>query len=238
MSFPENIMIVEDEKSTQRYLTDILKQYQVSNIEFFDIAEDALARISSKNFDIVLMDINLNGNMNGIELAKKILQIIELPIVFISGERDIETFENVLALSPYGFVQKPFSSREIEFSLQLAYQNYIVQVERCKKREVLLNNSNILIGDRYHYNTGTKRLYEDDLPVKLNLRQEKAIEILCNNINHTVTYEVLSYAIWGESNKNKGSAMRNLIYTIRKLLPDLPLISYSKVGYSLQREII
>ena len=234
MSFPENIMIVEDERITQRFLTDVLKQHKVNHVECYHIAEEALARIKSKNFDMVLMDINIDGEMNGIELAKKILEIIDLPIIFISAERDMETFENILALSPYGFIHKPFSSKEIEFSLQLAYKNYTVQMQRCKKREALLSHSIITIDDKYHYDTATRRLYYDHLPIKLNLRQEKAIEILCNNINHTVTYEVLSYAIWGESNKNKGSAMRNLIYTIRKLLPALLLISYSKVGYAIQ----
>jgi DNA-binding response OmpR family regulator len=226
-------MIVEDERTTQRFIKDILKQHSIKSIECFDIAEDALHRVQSKDFDMILMDININGKMNGIELAKKILRIIDLPIVFISGERDTETLENVLKLSPYGFIFKPFSSKEMEFSLQLAYQNYIAQIQRSKRKETALLDALVYIDDIYSYDLKKKKLYCNTASVKLNVRQEKVIEVFCTNLNNTISYEVLSDAVWGES-KCKGSALRTLIYTLRKLLPDLPLISYSKVGYSLQ----
>jgi len=233
MSFPQNIMVVEDERTTQRFIKDILKQHSIKSIECFDIAEDALHRVRSKDFDMILMDININGKMNGIELAKKILRTIDLPIVFISGERDTETLENVLKLSPYGFIFKPFSSKEMEFSLQLAYQNYISQIQRAKRKETALLNDLVHIDDKYSYDLKKKKLYCNTASVKLNVRQEKVIEVFCTNLNSTISYEVLSAAVWGES-KCQGSALRTLIYTLRKLLPDLPLVSYSKVGYSLQ----
>jgi len=70
--------------------------------------------------------------------------------------------------------------------------------------------------------------------VKLNTKQNKLLEILSLNINSIVKYDTLIEAIW-EDYEIADSALRTLVYTIRKALPDLPIVSHSKLGYSLSQ---
>jgi DNA-binding winged helix-turn-helix (wHTH) protein len=71
--------------------------------------------------------------------------------------------------------------------------------------------------------------------VKLNKKQIELLGILVKNINHIVHYDILVNSIWEDDNI-ADSALRTLIYSLRKLLPDLPIISYSKMGYMLATE--
>ena len=76
-------------------------------------------------------------------------------------------------------------------------------------------------------------MYYDGQIVKLNNKQSKLLEILSKNINQTVGYEILISHLW-DDDRIADSTLRTLVYSLRKLLPDLPLVSHSKVGYSLQ----
>ena len=235
MDFPQKIMIVEDEVITQRYLKNILAQYNVGQVDCYDNAKETLANIRTKTYEMILMDINIKGSMDGIQLAREILRNYHVPIVFITAHNDTETFQEVLELSPYGFIAKPFSSTDVEVAIQLAYKQYQAQQTTNEKKNHESDTTKIIIiSDRYTYSSEAKKLYCEDEWVKLNAKQNKLLEILSLNINSIVKYDTLIEAIW-EDHEIADSALRTLIYTIRKALPDLPIISHSKLGYSLSQ---
>jgi len=236
MDFPQHMMIVEDEVITQRYLEDILRQHEVKCVDCFDNAKDALSQLRKQKYDMILMDINIQGPMDGIQLAREILRLHTIPIVFITAHNDSETFEEVLDLSPYGFMGKPFSSRDVEVAVQLAYKRHLTTKNLDSKKTNEQNKKMIMISDHYIYSYEVSTLYCDDTPVKLNVKQNKLLETLSLNINNIVEYDVLVTAIW-EDNEVADSALRTLVYSIRKSLPDLPIVSHSKVGYSLLSQI-
>ncbi|HIP29004.1 MAG TPA: response regulator, partial [Sulfurovum sp.] len=111
---PQSVLIIEDEAITQRYLKDILGQYNLECVDCYDNAKDALAHIKTKKYEMILMDINIKGSMDGIQLAREILRTRTIPIIFITAHSDNDTFQEVLELSPYGFISKPFSSQDVE----------------------------------------------------------------------------------------------------------------------------
>ncbi len=110
MALPKNIVIVEDEVITQRHLQDILSQHQVNVSGCFDNAADTIEALDHIVCDMILMDINIKGPVDGIQLAKKILETQPLPIIFITAHNDDATLEELLELAPYGFISKPFST--------------------------------------------------------------------------------------------------------------------------------
>jgi len=233
MIFPQNIVIVEDETITQRYLQDIFAQYDVTVSGCFDNAADTIEALKSVECDMILMDINIKGSVDGIQLAKEILKTYDFPIVFITAHNDDETFQEVLELSPYGFIEKPFSRKDIVFTLQLAYQRYLSHEKNSKVESANQPREYLILNEHYSYSRALKILYYDDQPVKLSSKQSKLLEVLIQNINHTVGYDVLTSAIWGDDTV-ADSALRTLVYYMRKTLPDLPLLSYSKIGYSIE----
>jgi len=232
MGLPQNIVIVEDEVITQRYLQDILVNNHVNVSGCFDNALDTLEALKNINCDMILMDINIKGSMDGIQLSKKILEKYTFPIVFITAHNDDATLEELLELAPYGFISKPFSSKEILVTLKIAYKRYLIHSE-VSKVKTSDEPTDIVINDYYTYSRNVSVLYYDGQAIKLNKKQGQLLEILSKNINHTVEYDTLISQLW-EDDTVADSTLRTLVYSIRKLLPDLPIVSHSKVGYSLQ----
>jgi len=232
MGLPQNIVIVEDEVITQRYLQDILSNNNVNVSGCFDNATDTLERLRHITCDMILMDINIKGSMDGIQLARKILEIHTFPVVFITAHNDDATLEELLELAPYGFISKPFSSKEIITTLKIAYKRYLIHSEVAKVK-ISEEATDIIIDKYYTYSLKSSTLYYDGQSIKLNHKQNKLLEILSKNINNTVGYEMLISHLW-DDDTIADSTLRTLVYSVRKLLPDLPIVSHSKVGYSLQ----
>ena len=159
------------------------------------------------------------------------MQTYTLPIVFISAYSDNETLEEVLELSPYGFITKPFSSKEVQVTLQIAYKRFLIyEVSTIEKN--VNKNETVILNEEYSFDLKKKLLYFQDEAVKLNPNQNKFIEILAQQVNEAVPFDVLISHIWGRDIISD-SALRTLVYTIRKSAPNIPLHSYSKQGYCL-----
>jgi len=236
MILPPNIVIVEDEVITQRYLQDIFKQFDVNVTGCFDNGLETIEALKEIKCDLLLLDINIKGAMDGIQLARHILREKTLPIVFITAHNDDDTLEEILELAPYGFIGKPFSSKDIAVTLQIAYKRYLTHSKTYdSKNKTDIDLNDIIINEKYKYSQKLSKLYDNQTEVKLNKKQIELLDVLVKNINHIVHYDVLVNRIW-EDDDIADSALRTLIYSLRKLLPDLPIISHSKMGYMLATE--
>lgn len=113
------ILIVEDEPIVAMDLKQVLEQ---QGLEVVGIAESAYAALQlavEARPDLALMDINLAGQMNGIETARH-LRGYGVPSVFLTAYCDDKTLASVTEEMPYGYLIKPFSSRELRVVLQIA----------------------------------------------------------------------------------------------------------------------
>ena len=121
MELPKNVLIVEDEMLAQRYLKNILLSYNIRKITSASSAKESQKYIDVTSYDMVFMDINLRGSMDGIQLTKCILERQDVPIIFVTAYSDSETLSEVLKLSPYGYVIKPFAADDIKVAMLVAY---------------------------------------------------------------------------------------------------------------------
>ncbi len=131
MLLPSKVIIVEDELMSQRHITGILESLGVEVVGCFDNASDARAAITKDSCDMILMDINIKGSEDGIQLSRSLLQQYNIPIVFISAYSDGETLEEVMDLSPYGFITKPFGAKDVEVAIGIAYSRF--KIDKNKK---------------------------------------------------------------------------------------------------------
>lgn len=103
-----NILLVEDDRITskliQKYILDI--GYYLSGA--VSSGEEAVDIINKKGPDLVLMDINLEGKLDGIESAKSINSTISIPFVYITSSSDYSTIERAKESNAYGYIIKPF----------------------------------------------------------------------------------------------------------------------------------
>ncbi|XDD46137.1 PAS domain S-box protein [Leptospira sp. WS39.C2] len=114
------ILLVEDEAILAVSQAEFLKIKGYS-VEHVSNSEDAIECISSDDrVDLILMDINLSDTLDGIQLAKKILEIKEIPILFVSGYSDQKILNRVADLKHYGFIPKISSPDIVECMIKSA----------------------------------------------------------------------------------------------------------------------
>lgn len=86
-----------------------------------DNSDTALVEIQKQKPDLLLVDININGTMDGVELMETLQRTHELPIIFVTSFDDKETFSRTKVLKPFAYIVKPFHSSDLERSIELAF---------------------------------------------------------------------------------------------------------------------
>jgi CheY-like chemotaxis protein len=107
------IMIVEDEGVVSIDIRNMLQRagYGIAAIAFQ--GEEAVRKAEATKPDLVLMDIGLKGEIDGIEAAKKIRDRLHIPVIFLTGFADEDTMAKAKEASPSGFVIKPINEEEL-----------------------------------------------------------------------------------------------------------------------------
>ncbi len=118
------ILLVEDDPVYQRLVQGILEREGYDTCPFVISGEDAIEEISRCDPDLVLMDIRLPGELNGIEAAERIQNRVNIPVVFLSGDSDPATLRQVGRAAPYGFVAKPFSDGQLVVAVETAFHRH------------------------------------------------------------------------------------------------------------------
>jgi len=229
MRLPKSIIIVEDEVITQQYLSDVLRNNSIDVLACLDNAKDTLQELKELSPDMILMDINLTGPMDGITLAREILTKRKIPIIFVTAYSDDLTREEVSELNYCGFIAKPLSGGDIMQIIEETYSDFLTMEEE----EFLKKNvSDILLSNEYRFSYEDQILYSKNEPLELNPKQNMLLNILVKNYRHPVSVETLKIEIW-EKDSVSDSTLRTLIYSVRKLAPNLEIIPFTKIGYSI-----
>ncbi len=133
------ILIVEDEFIVANDLRLILTEagYKVTGIAAS--ANEAAELISSARPDMALLDIRLEGNSSGIEIAKT-LRAENIPFVFLSANSSQKVLEEAKETDPYGFLVKPFRKKDLLISLDIAWYRHEQSTESKSRQETLLQD--------------------------------------------------------------------------------------------------
>lgn len=235
MVLPSNMVIVEDEMMAQRYLKDILSNLGIGNVEAFTNASDALEWLALAKCDMLLADINLKGSMDGIQMAKEVVEKYDIPIIFITAYSDSTTLNEALSISPFGYIVKPFSQSDIELQIRVGYQKFLQYKSQIENNHTVTTESLriIRINDILEFSLVNNTLYKNGKQIYLPHKQNELVATLCKNMNTIVSYEQLEYILWKDES-HASSALRTLVYAIRNALPELQIISHSKTGYSIK----
>ncbi len=127
---PTRILVVEDVKNVATVLKARLESY---GYEICDVASTGLKAIESTlqyKPDLILMDIMLEGEMNGIEAADKIQKKMNVPIIYLSCLSDQKVMDRAIETNPYGYIVKPYDSAELRFSIENALRKHHQDLER------------------------------------------------------------------------------------------------------------
>lgn len=114
------IVIVEDDALVSLDLVDRLELLGFRNIKLFDKGEDLIAKIGSIQPAVILMDIELAGELDGIDTVITIRRQHKVPVIFLTDHVDDATFHRALSTSPAAFLHKPFIDKQIAQNIEIA----------------------------------------------------------------------------------------------------------------------
>lgn len=129
------ILVVEDEVIVA---DDIRRSLQNLGYDVTSIAssgEIAIKKVEENTPDLVLMDIMLQGKMDGIEAASQIKSRFDIPVVYLTAYSDEKIMERAKITEPFGYLIKPFRDREVQINIEIALYKNKIERELKESRE-------------------------------------------------------------------------------------------------------
>ena len=132
------ILIVEDEVIVAMELQDRLEDLGYDVLDAVTRGEDAIERAADLHPTLILMDIMLDGELDGIEAAQRIRAEHEIPVVFLTAYSDDSTLERAKEVAPFGYIVKPFEERELYATVEVALNQHRMEQRLQEQRDDLL----------------------------------------------------------------------------------------------------
>ncbi len=209
------ILIVEDEmivaKDIERTLMNL--GYQVSST--VSSGKQVIKKAKTDKPDLILMDIVLRGEMNGIEAAEQIHTRLNIPVVYLTAYADKKTLQRAKITEPYGYILKPFSERELHSTIEIA-------LHECQMEKKIKHLSDVLCAIRNVNQLITKEKNRD-----------KLLKGICKKLTETRGYSSTWIAVIDESGKPSAYAEtgvgRNFSHLIESLKQGNPPKCWKKI---------
>ena len=128
---PARILVVEDERIVALDITMTLRNLGYDIAGSVASGEDAIAIALAfdKHPDLVLMDIRLAGNIDGVSASKAIVDAIDVPIIFLTAHSDAETLRRVQSSKPYSYLLKPFRTEDLRCAIEVTLNRHAADRE-------------------------------------------------------------------------------------------------------------
>ena len=139
------ILIVEDEVIVAKTIASQLNQLGYIVAGKVSSGKAAISQASETKPDLILMDIIIKGEIDGITTASYIHEQLDIPIIFLTAYGDEHTLERAKVTQPFGYVVKPFTIRDLRISIEIALVKHKLECELRESRDqlaILLNSMN------------------------------------------------------------------------------------------------
>lgn len=120
-----SIYIIEDEALYANQLMMLVDELDYELVGMADNSDTAFVEINKLRPDLLLMDIQVNGTMDGIELLSRINRENKVPAIFITSFTDKETFVRAKQENPYAYLSKPFNAHDLQRTIELAINSHV-----------------------------------------------------------------------------------------------------------------
>ena len=136
------ILIVEDEVIVAWDIKETLEKLGHTVIDPVVSGAEALGSAVNDSPDLVLMDIRLEGDIDGITAGDEIYQQLKIPIVYLTAHADEFTLARATRTNPFGYIIKPFQSQSLQSTIEVALQRHQVEVAAQNTQACLTNTLN------------------------------------------------------------------------------------------------
>lgn len=218
------ILIVEDETIVA---LDIKRTLTKLNFTVCGIAtnyNEVITNLKDYSPDILLMDINLGENKDGIDIVNEIKLKYNVFIIYLSAYSDEKTINRAVETNPVGYLVKPFKREELKTTLLLSLYKIKNQKKLIPEFTHYIN-----LGNDYYYDKGNEILYFKSMPIKLGVKEKLLVSMLVQANGQFVSFREIEYMIWPDG-PISDSTLRTLIYRLRSKLDYKLIETLSSVG--------
>lgn len=179
------ILIVEDESIVALDIQTRLESHGFDVIDICSTGSRAIETAKNSNPDLILMDINLKGSIDGVETASLIRRDLDSPIIFLTAFADEKTIKRATISDASGYILKPFRESELLVTIELA-------IQRSSVRKKIQENRDWLYGSLNNINDAVITVSEENRVVFLN---EKAKEMLDRDVDIGDLFDADQYVV-------------------------------------------
>lgn len=122
------ILVVEDENIVARDIQNTLRMLGYGVPVVVSSGEEAIEKAAATNPDLVLMDIELKGRVDGVAAAEAINDRLDIPVIYLTAYADDQTLERAKVTEPFGYLLKPFDERSLHAAIQMALHRHRMQM--------------------------------------------------------------------------------------------------------------
>ena len=133
----KQILVVEDETIVGEHIRRVLQNLGYSVCSIASSGKKAIMEAEEKRPDLVLMEIVLQGEMDGIDTASQIRSRFNIPVVYLTAYSDEKILERARITEPYGYIIKPFNERELHINIEIALYKHRAEREIKEKNQWL-----------------------------------------------------------------------------------------------------
>ena len=221
-----NVLIVEDEPLISIFIKNIVKEMGQNIVGICYNSHDALKVLESEKPDLIFMDINIQGPLDGISVLRKAQMTHNPTVFFVSAYSDKETISDALSTNPYSYIIKPIKEEDIEIAITLA--------KKDQKKIVIQPKEHILFSDDIYYDLIAEELFENNKALVLSKLESRLLNLFMTRINTTLTIEEIKSLVW-EEKKVSDTTVRDTVSNLRKKTPELNIETNFGKGYVLSK---
>lgn len=216
----KRVLIVEDESLVALETAETVESFGFSVAGICSRSEEAVQKAKELRPDILLMDIHLKERGNGIEAAKRIFDIYQPAVIFLTAYSDTEHIEQAMEIEPLGYLVKPIFPREL----------YALLILACKRAEDHQPKTILILDDEFTFDTLSEQLMRNGSFVRLSRRETQLLSLLIRSKNRIVSLYEMENAIWPDKLPNENTR-RSLISRLRAKLDNRFIETIPSVGY-------
>jgi len=173
------ILIVEDEAITAMDLAAELRRFGYEICGIVDNANDAVETALREQPQLVLMDIHLSDDGDGIEASRRIAGCLDTAVVFLTAHSDDATLSRALEVSPYGYIVKPFRWRDLKVAVEVAIGKHAQEQTKSATMSALaLTDPLTGLGNRRRFDEAMRSEWTRAI------REQKSLAVLMLDIDH------------------------------------------------------
>jgi DNA-binding response OmpR family regulator len=222
------ILIVEDESIVAMEIENFVNRLGYQVVDICSNSQDALSVTKEEKVDLLLMDICLKGNIDGVETTELIKkEHPDIQVIFLTAHMDDYNVDRAITLNPIAYLSKPFNQEELRVSLKIASmkKNNIPMQRRSA-------SSHLYLDEEFCYDTSHNLLYCCNELIHLTKKESDLLALLINNRNNITESFSIEMALWPDKTPHPNT-LRTLIKRLREKLKHKFIETLPGRGYKL-----